>query len=173
MRNVASIVVVLIVAATCAHAKWALVTQGEVREVWSSKPNFHPEAMRSIYSVSNAVEVGWRKVGDDYLPPKTKAETDRDSFDAKRTKIKEASSIKARKKMADEFLYKLDGTLDDGYPDKTQPVCVTTEGENLTLSDFMDYIQMKDDDPSTPQQEIQALKQKAKAARQYFKSLKP
>jgi hypothetical protein len=37
----------------------------------------------------------------------------------------------------------------------------------------MDYIQMKDDDPSTPQQEIKDLKQKAKAARQYFKSLKP
>jgi hypothetical protein len=173
MKKYLSIAAVLIAATVAADAKWALVTKGSVREIWSAKPDFHPNVMRNIYSVSNEVDVGWRKTGDVYLPPKTKDELERDSFDAKRSQLKAMSGLKARKIMSEEFLYKLTGDdLDTGYPDKTQPICVTDEDETVSLSDFMEYIQMKDDAGAT-QQELQVLKQKARAARRYFKTLKP
>lgn len=173
MKKIISIIgAVVVLAGSHAHAKWALVVNGSVHETWASKPDFNPEVMRSIYSVSNNVEAGWRKVGDNYLPPKTKEEKEIDAFDAKRVRLQGATSMKARKQMAEQFLYKLTGDLATGYPDKTQPLCVTMEGETLTLENFMDYIQMKDDDGAT-QPELQDLKQQAKAARRYFKTLKP
>jgi hypothetical protein len=173
MKKYLAIAAVIVAVTVTAEAKWALVTKEAVRETWKSKPNFHPEAMRNIYSVSNEVDVGWRKTSDGYLPPKTDEERERDSFDKKRVSLNAMSALKARKKMSDELLYKLTGDdLNTGYPDKTQPLCATDEGEALSLNDFMDYIQMKDDDGAT-QQELQVLKQKAKAARRYFKTLKP
>jgi hypothetical protein len=173
MNRMTIILVALSAATITCEAKWALVVQNEVRQTWSAKPDFHPDAMRNIYSVSNEVDVGWRKAADGYLPPKTIEEKERDSFDAKRDRLKAMSVLKARKQMSEEFLYKLTGDdLNTGYPDKTQPLCVTDEGETVSLSDFMDYIQMKDDDGAT-QQELQVLKQKARAARRYFKTIKP
>jgi hypothetical protein len=173
MKKYLAITAIIVAATVAADAKWALVTQGEVRETWSSKPDFHPEAMRNIYSVSNEVDVGWRKTADGYLPPKTSEENERDSFDNKRERLKEMSTIKARKVMSEELLYKLTGDdLNTGYPDKNQPLCVTDEGKTVSLTEFMEYIQMKDDDGAT-QQELQVLKQKARAARRYFKTLKP
>jgi hypothetical protein len=173
MKKYLAITAIIVAATVAADAKWALVTQGEVRETWSAKPDFHPEAMRNIYSVSNEVDVGWRKTADGYLPSKTSEEKERDSFDNKRERLKEMSTIKARKVMSEELLYKLTGDdLNTGYPDKTQPLCVTDEGETVSLTEFMEYIQMKDDDGAT-QQELQVLKQKARAARRYFKTLKP
>jgi hypothetical protein len=173
MNRMAIILAALSVATITCEAKWALVVQNEVRQTWSAKPDFHPDAMRNIYSVSNEVDVGWRKTADGYLPPKTSEERERDSFDKKRGRLKAMSGLKARQKMSEELLYKLTGNdLNAGYPDKTQPLCVTDEGETVSLSDFMEYIQMKEDDGAT-QPELNALKAKAKAARQYFKTLKP
>jgi hypothetical protein len=172
MKIILAIAAIAVLTST-SHAKWALVTKSEVRQVWADKPKFHPDVMKSIVSVSNAVDVGWRLVGNDYLPPKTDAEKEVDAFDAKRVHLKSMSSMKARKNMADTLLYKLtEDDLNTGYPDKTQPLCATDEGEALSLNDFMDYIQMRDDDGAT-QPELQVLKQKAKAARRYFKTLKP
>ena len=173
MNKAFLIVLFCVVIACSADAKWALVVDSQVRQVWADKPKFHPDVMQSIVSVSNTVDVGWRLVGNDYLPPKTDAEKEVDAFDAKRVHFKALSSMKARKKMSDELLYKLTGDdLNTGYPDKTQPLCSTDDGEVLSLNDFMDYIQMRDDDGAT-QPELQVLKQKAKAARRYLKTLKP
>jgi hypothetical protein len=173
MNRMIIILAALLAATITCEAKWALVVQNEVRQTWSAKPDFHPEAMRNIYSVSNEVDVGWRKEDDGYLPPKTSEEQERDSFDKMRAHFKGESGLKARKKMSEKLLYKLTGDdLNTGYPDKTQPLCVTDDGETVSLSDFMEYIQMKDDAGAT-QQELQVLKQKARAARRYFKTLKP
>jgi hypothetical protein len=62
--------------------------------------------------------------------------------------------------------------LASGYPDTSQPLCLTAEGEALTFDEFKAYIQDRDDEGAS-NQELNNLKSIAKDARRYFRSLKP
>ena len=107
-----------------------------------------------------------------FYPPKTTEEKEKDAFDTKRAHLVALPPMKARARMASDWKYKLTGPLASGYPDTNQPLCLTAEGEALTLDDFTDYIQNREDDGATPQ-ELNNLKSIAKDARKYFRSLKP
>jgi hypothetical protein len=155
-----------------ADAKWALVVNGSVTETWESKPAFHPDVMKSIKNVSGEVEPGWRKVGEAYYPPKTPAEVTQDAFDSKRAVLLREPRRAAHRKMSAEWKHKLTGDLATGYPDDTQPLCQTPEGEVLTLNEFLEYIQERDDDGATAQ-ELKNLRGIAKDVRKYFRTLKP
>lgn len=173
MKKIISIVGSLVVLfSVSAHAKWALVVDGSVTETWESKPAFHPDAMKSIYSVGSEVSPGWRKIGGAFYPPKTPAEVAKDAFDSKRAVLLREPSRAAHKKMSSEWKYKLTGDLATGYPDDTQPLCQTPGGEVLTLDEFMTYIQEREDDDA-PAQELKNLRDIAKDVRKYFRTLKP
>ncbi len=160
------------VIACSADAKWALVIDDSVTETWDKRPKFHADVMKDVKSVGDEVEPGWRKIGSAYYPPKTQEEKEQDSFNVKRARLISGGSREARKRMAAEWRYKLAGDLATGYPDVTQPLCQTPEGEVLTLDEFMEYIQERDDDDAAAQ-ELKNLKSIAKGVRKYFRTLKP
>jgi hypothetical protein len=168
-----SLAVLLLFYIACyAEAKWALVIGSEVRETWDAKPNFHPNAMKNIVFAGDEVTPGWRSIDGVFYPPKTQEEEERDAFDEKRAQLVTLPSMKARARMASDWKYKLTGPLASGYPDTSKPLCLTAEGEALTLDEFKAYIQDRDDDGAS-NQELNNLKSIAKDARKYFRSLKP
>jgi hypothetical protein len=164
----------LIVAAMAvgyADAKWARVQDGRVMETFAQRPDFHPDVMATIVECPADVEPRWRKEGASWLPPKTKQELDREAFDKLRRSLLSMQGIQARKLMADSLTHRLDGTLESGYPDPAQPMCTNAVGKAITVSQFSDYVQECDDAGMSPS-DLDKLKQDAKAARLYLKSLK-
>jgi len=155
----------------CTAGKWARVQDGTVQEAWPYRPDFHPDVMRQIVEGPDAIGPNWRKNGDNWLPPKTQEELAQDAFDKLRAKLLMAPVFKARKTMSAQFVYRLTGPLESGYPDATKPMTTNGLGVALCLDDFMDYLQGRQDGDATPE-ELQALRQQAKAARLYLKSLK-
>ena len=153
------------------YAAWARVEGGVAQEVWVDKPDFHPDIVKKLVECPANVAPGWRQNGGGWLPPKTSQDMENEAFDAKRSALKKMSGSEARATMKRTFKYKLNGTLDSGYPDATQPMCVTAAGTALTLDEFYDYIQDRDD-AGAQQQELNDLKAAAKAARQYLRTLK-
>jgi hypothetical protein len=151
--------------------KWARVEHGEAQEVFAYRPDFHPDVMRQITECPDTVQPKWRKSGDTWLPPKTPEEMANDAFDRVRARLLALPAIKARRFMAEKWTHRLTGPLESGYPDPTQPMCTNAAGVALTLADFSDYLQERQDGTATPE-ELQALRQQAKQARQYLKSLK-
>jgi hypothetical protein len=172
MNRMAIILAVLSVATITCEAKWALVVQNEVRQTWDAKPDFHHDAMRNIVFAGDEVTPGWRRIDGAFYPPKTQEEKEKDAFDAERARLVALPSIKARARMASDWKYKLTGPLASGYPDTSQPLCLTAEGEALTLDEFKAYIQDRDDEGAS-NQELNNLKSIAKDARKYFRNLKP
>lgn len=172
MKKYLAAAAILVAATVAADAKWALVMQGEVRETWDAKPNLHPGAMKNIVFAGDEVTPGWRRIDGVFYPPKTQEEKEKDAFDAKRARLVALPSMKARAMMASDWKYKLTGPLASGYPDTSQPLCLTAEGEALTLDEFKAYIQDRDDEGAS-NQELNNLKSIAKDARKYFRSLKP
>jgi len=151
--------------------KWVRMQDGEVQEVWKYRPNFHPAVMAQIVEAPDGVENNWRYQGGAWLPPKTQEELAQDAFDKLRATLLTAPAFKARKTMSAQFVYRLTGPLEAGYPDVTTPMTTNGLGVALCLDDFMDYLQGRQDGDATPE-ELQALRQQAKAARLYLKSLK-
>jgi len=172
MNNVFLIVLFCVVIACSADAKWALVVNGDVSETWDKRPKFHPDVMAQIYPVSDEVAPGWRRIDGVFYPPKTPEEKEKDAFDAKRARLVALPSRKGHASMASDWKYKLTGPLASGYPDTSQPLCQTPEGEVLTLDEFTEYIQERDDDGASAQ-ELKNLKSIAKDVRKYFRTLKP
>ena len=170
MRLIIAIAAIAIVAST-AQAKWALVSHGKVSETWDRRPKFHPDIMAQVYPVTDEVVPGWRLVAGSWLPPKTDAEKTQEAFDSRRTQLLSMTARKAAAAMSQTWKYKLTGSLTNSYPDLAQPLCVTEEGEHLTLVEFMEYIQERDDDGAA-NPELQALKQTAKQVRKYFRNLR-
>lgn len=152
-------------------AKWARVQNEEVQEVWNERPDFHPQIMAQIVSAPDNVTPEWRKQGDNWLPPKTQEERERDRFDRQRVRLLAKNSAVARREMMDTYMYKLTGPLESGYPDPAQPLCTNAVGVAMTPNDMLDYIQGMDDAGAT-NPEMQPFKQQVKAARLYFKTLK-
>ena len=168
-----SALVVAAAAGTCVGAKWARVQEGEVVEVFSKRPDFHPSVMATIVECPDNVEPKWKSNGGSLeapRPPLSPAEKERASFDTIRGMAMSASGVKARKLMADMFRYKLDGPLATGYP-STVPMCTNAVGQALTVAELMDYIQEREDE-GAPNQELARLRQEAKDARLYIKNLK-
>jgi hypothetical protein len=154
-----------------AEAKWVLVIDGAVTETWASRPKFHRDIMERIYPAPDEVAPGWRLVSGTWLPPKTEAENAQEAFDRDRAQLLSMPARKAAAAMGQTWKYKLTGSLTNSYPDLSQPLCVTEEGEHLTLVEFMEYIQERDDDGAA-NPELQALKQTAKQVRKYFRNLR-
>ena len=174
MRTNALICTILIltsVGVLSASAKWARLQDGTVMETFKNRPSFHPDIMASVVECPDSVEPQWRKDGDAWLPPKSAQEKDRDAFNTLRRSLLSMQGIHARKLMADRLAYRLNGPLATGYPDPATPMLTNAVGQALTVTQFADYMQECDDAGAT-QQEMQALRQQAKAARLYLKSLK-
>lgn len=170
-RLIGMVLVLTSIAVVTADAKWARVQDGEVAETFKQRPNFHPDIIASIVECPDNVEPRWRKDGDSWLPPKSQQEKEHEGFNVLRRSLLSMQGIQARKLMADRLTYRLNGSLATGYPDPTQPICTNAAGQALTVSQFMDYIQ-ECEDAGMSVSDLNKLKQDAKAARLYLKSLK-
>jgi hypothetical protein len=162
---------VLVIPGVDVYAKWARLQSGEVQETFVQRPNFHADVMAQIQECPDEVQVKWRRQGNDWVGPETPEEKARKVFNEQRRSLLSLSGIKARKTMADTFVYRLTGSLETGYPDPTAPMCTNGAGVALSLSDFNEYLQDRQDGTATAE-ELQALRQAAKQARQYLRSLK-
>ena len=172
MKKIISIVgSIVVLFSVSAQAKWALVVNDSVTETWDKRPKFHPDVMAQIYPVADEVSPGWRLVAGSWLPPKNGAEKAQEAFDSERTKLMSMPARAAAAEMGKTWKYRLTDSITNSYPDLAQPLCVTEEGEHLTLVEFLEYIQERDDDGAA-NPELQSLKQTAKQVRKYFRTLR-
>lgn len=162
---------ILILLPTVLEAGWVRLQKNTVVEIFENQPTLHPSVMTSITNAPDNVTFDWRLIDNNWLPPLTDVEKEALEFEKFRQHFLKVSPSQARKTMINSFKYKLDGNLLTGLPDTTKPLCVTDDNQILTLEDFMDYIQERDD-AGASQSDIVRYKKIAKDARLYIKSLK-